>query len=287
MPQAMGPVPERLAPIAQVAGFDHAIEPTIDLSVNHSVNLSVEGGCGRGCGKGWSDGCGSGPLPGRLGEVRPGASGPTSGGSGRRQHLPQVAEQSEAGDIRAGVAAKGAQQFHQRRLAPLHRFEGRIDPARLGHAGRGGGEQHPAAEGPAEQKRIARPQGALAPVALRRGEAIHRERQAEARPIATLQGMATNQACPERIEHRAHPRQGLQQQFLLQRWRRLRQGHQGLHARHRRATGPEIAAGMQGGEACVEPGVGHQGRKAINALEQQGAIRNGRHHGGVLGRGRR
>ena len=112
--------------------------------------------------------------------------------------------------------------------------------------------------------------------------AVHREGQRQARPIAALKGVASDQPCPERIEHRANPRQGLEQQLLLQGRLRLRQGHQGLHTLQICPAGPEIAAGMKSGEAGIEPGVAHQGREAIHALEQQGAIGGHGQHRRIL-----
>ena len=81
--------------------------------------------------------------------------------------------------------------------------------------------------------------------------------------------MAADQPRPERLEHRAHTGQALHQLLLLQLRRGLGHGHQRLHAVHPGAAGPQIAAGVQGGEAGVEPGVLHQGGEAIDALQQQ------------------
>ena len=46
-----------------------------------------------------------------------------------------------------------------------------------------------------------------------------------------------------------------------------RQGDDGHCTGDRGATCPEIGAGMQGGEATIEPGITHQCWKAIHALQ--------------------
>ena len=97
--------------------------------------------------------------------------------------------------------------------------------------------------------------------------------------------MAADQGRPERIEHGAHPRQALEKQFFLQLGPGFRHGHQGLDAGHPGATGPEVAAGVQGGEPGVQPGVVHQGREAIDALQQQLLAGCCGHQGGVFGLG--
>ena len=114
--------------------------------------------------------------------------------------------------------------------------------------------------------------------------AIHREGQAQASPIAPLQGVATDQARPHGTHHRLDAGQGLQQQGFLEGGCLLGQGHQGLHRLHRGTAGPEITAGVQGGEAGIEPGVVHQGREAIHALEQPLPASPLAHQGRILRR---
>ena len=179
----------------------------------------------------------------------------------------------------------GLEQRHQLGLALLHQRQGAIEPGGLGRPGHGGGKQHARADRPAEQQQVARLERPLRPKVLGRHRAIHREGQGQAGPIAALQGVAADQACPQRIEHGAHPRQALKKQVLLQPGPGLRHGHQGLDAGHPGATGPKVTAGVQGGEPGVQPGVVHQGRKAIDALEQQRPVGGGGHQGGVFGLG--
>ena len=187
----------------------------------------------------------------------------------RAEHLPQVSEQAEAGDIRAGTATVAGQQRHQRRLIALHRRQSRVDPSGLRRTLEGSGKQNTAADGTGQHQHLTGLERPLAPVALRRRRTVHGESQRQAAAIAALQGVPADQHRAERIQNRAHPRQGLQQQLLLQMRCHLRQGHNGLNAADVSTAGPEIAAGVQGGEPGVQPWIGQQGWKTIHALQQQ------------------
>ena len=202
----------------------------------------------------------------------------------RSQHLSEVTEQAKARDVRAGTATVRLQQLHQGSLVLLHRLQGGVDPLGLGEPGHRRRKQHPGANGPGQDQNLAVLQGALGPVALRGDRSIDAQAQTQAGAIASLQGVTTQQRHPEGIEHRAHAGQGLKEQLLLQGRGRLRQGDQGLHALQLGTTGPEVAAGMQGRQPRIQPGVIHQGRKAIEALQQQRPTGAGRQHRRILRR---
>jgi len=198
-----------------------------------------------------------------------------------------MTEQTKARDISAGVATMGRQQLHQGSLGGLHLAQGPVQPLRPRGAHHRGGEQHTRADGPAQQQGIPRTQGTLGPMAGGGGEAIDGEGEPEASAIATLQGVPPQQARAQGVQHGAHAGEGVQKQFLLQGGGGYGQGDHHLGALDIGATGPKIAAGMERGEASVEPGVAHKGGKAIHALQQALAAGKSARHGGVLRRGRR
>ena len=149
----------------------------------------------------------------------------------------------------------GGQDFHHRSLALLHQGEGVIQPFGPGGAGHRCGKQHTAAQASGEDQHIARGEGTLGPVAFWRHQAVGAQAHGQARlwldAIAGLHGVTAQQAGLERLQHRLHAGQGLVQQVHLQVWRRFWQGDQRQHAVHSGTAGPEIAAGMQGGEPAV------------------------------------
>ena len=78
------------------------------------------------------------------------------------------------------------------------------------------------------------------------------------------------------------------QEFLLLLRLEYRQGDNRLAAVHFGSAGPEIRAGMQCRQAAVEPGISHQCRESIHALQQrrvagdQGSILGGMVQTGLL-----
>ena len=85
--------------------------------------------------------------------------------------------------------------------------------------------------------------------------------------IPRLERVTADQGGSLLLEGSAQTREGLAEEPLLHPSIRPGQGDHRLGALHSGSTGPEVGAGMQGGEATVEPGVTHQGGEAIHALQ--------------------
>ena len=83
---------------------------------------------------------------------------------------------------------------------------------------------------------------------------------------AGFQGVTTDEGGPLFLEGCVNARKGLGQQRLLFRLLEQRQGHHRLSAAHRGPAGPQVGAGVQGRQAAIQPGITHQGGKAIHAL---------------------
>ena len=84
-----------------------------------------------------------------------------------------------------------------------------------------------------------------------------------------FQGVSSDQLRLLVLQDRSNTAQRLHQQFLLLRRLQHGQGHDRLGAVDLCTAGPEIGAGMEGGESTVQPGVADQRRKPIHALQQR------------------
>ena len=184
-----------------------------------------------------------------------------------------MAEQAEAGDIGAGVycLAMGLQLIQQSVLTVGHVLEHGVQSLGLAGTRHGSSEQHAGAQGTTQQQHITVGDSPLAPggsAATVDAEAqLHSQAGAVRRFTAGFQGVSSDQLRLLLLQHRSHTAQRLHQQFLLLRRLQHRQGHDRLGAVDPGTAGPEIGAGMQGGESPVQPGVTHQRREPIHALQ--------------------
>ena len=207
-------------------------------------------------------------------------------GGAASEHFSQMAQQSETGDVRAGMdaAAVGLQLVQQLMLAEGHHTENVIEGRRRRRTGHRCGKQHTRPQRTAHEQGITRLDSSLGPAGARAASVdTQGQLQAEFRRLrgvaAGFQRVSTDEGRPLFRQHGAHSRQGLHQQLLLLPGLEGRQGHHSLSALHSCSAGPEIGAGVQRRQASVQPGITQESRKAVNALQQR---RVGRDRGGIL-----
>ena len=94
--------------------------------------------------------------------------------------------------------------------------------------------------------------------------------------------MATDQFSPLLLQCGSHPCQRLAEQLHLMVVIDGGHGHDRLHRGGAGTRGPQIGAGMEGGQSSVEPGIRDQGREAIHRAEHCGAVFRGANRLGIL-----
>ena len=182
----------------------------------------------------------------------------------RPQHLHQVPEQAEPGDVGARGGAAVAEDAGRRRIGVEHGCNGGTH-----HFGRClgphvGGEDDARAERLGEEEPVA-----VRGPALEEGgvaEAVHGEAE---RALRTLRGMPADERRAGFGEGLGHPAQEVEEVLLDLVGGREREGDHGLRGAGLRPHREEVAQAVVGRDPPEEPGVVDEGAEVVDGLDEE------------------
>ncbi len=200
----------------------------------------------------------------------------------RAQQRSEMAGEPEAGDVGAGAGGDGSDDAARSRIRSTHRRDGRFDPVAARFAEHVGAPEDPRAERLREDQLIAGREAGLAQQRVAaRSVAPDGEADAE---LGAGHGMAADER--DAVDSERGPRAGenLEQCLLAAIGRGIGNGDHREREARRDGLRPEIARGVDGGDAADEPRVVGERANRVDARHDDGAIRR-RDGGHVIGFG--